>query len=32
MVGNRERARQWYSRARELGYPEAKNRLTAPEN
>jgi hypothetical protein len=24
MVGNRERARQWYSRARELGYPDAK--------
>ena len=32
MVGNRERARQWYSRARELGYTEAKNRLMAPEN
>jgi hypothetical protein len=26
MVGNRERARQWYSRARELGYPDAKKR------
>jgi TPR repeat protein len=29
MVGNKERARQWYSRAAELGHPEAKARLMA---
>jgi hypothetical protein len=27
MVGNRERAKQWYLRARELGHPEANARL-----
>jgi hypothetical protein len=27
MVGNKERARQWYARADELGHPDAKNRL-----
>jgi len=27
MVGNKERARQWYSRADTLGHPDAKNRL-----
>jgi hypothetical protein len=27
MVGNKERAKQWYSRASELGYTEAKARL-----
>jgi hypothetical protein len=27
MVGNKERARQWYSRADELGHPDAKARL-----
>jgi hypothetical protein len=27
MVGNKERAKQWYSRASELGNPDAKNRL-----
>jgi hypothetical protein len=27
MVGNKERARQWYSRADQLGHPDAKNRL-----
>jgi hypothetical protein len=32
MVGNRERARQWYARASELGQPEAKARLTALGN
>jgi hypothetical protein len=32
MVGNKERAREWYSRARELGNPEAKARLMAPGN
>jgi hypothetical protein len=32
MVGNKERARQWYSRAAELGHPEAKARLTALGN
>jgi len=29
LVGNRERARQWYLRASELGQSEAKDRLTA---
>ncbi len=29
LVGNRERARQWYLRAGELGHPEAKARLSA---
>jgi TPR repeat protein len=29
LLGNRERARQWYLRASELGSPEAKDRLTA---
>jgi hypothetical protein len=29
LLGNRERARQWYLRAGELGNPEAKERLTA---
>jgi hypothetical protein len=29
LVGNKERARQWYLRASELGNPEAKDRLTA---
>jgi hypothetical protein len=29
MVGNKERARQWYQRADELGHPEAKARITA---
>jgi len=29
MVGNKERARQWYLRAAELGVPEAKARLVA---
>ena len=32
MVGNKERARQWYSRAAELGHPEAKARLMALGN
>jgi hypothetical protein len=32
MVGNKERAREWYSRARELGNAEAKARLMAPGN
>ncbi len=27
MVGNAERARQWYLRAEQLGQPEAKERL-----
>jgi hypothetical protein len=27
MVGNKERAKQWYSRASELGNPDAKDRL-----
>jgi hypothetical protein len=27
MVGNKERARQWYQRADELGHPEAKARI-----
>jgi len=27
MVGNRERAKQWYLRAKELGHPEANARL-----
>ena len=27
MVGNKERAKQWYSRADQLGHPDAKNRL-----
>jgi len=27
MVGNKERARQWYTRADQLGHPEAKTRL-----
>jgi hypothetical protein len=29
LVGNKERARQWYLRASQLGHPEAKGRLTA---
>ena len=29
MVGNKDRARQWYQRADELGHPEAKARITA---
>jgi len=29
LSGNRERARQWYLRASDLGNPEAKDRLTA---
>jgi hypothetical protein len=29
LVGNKERARQWYMRASELGHPEAKARLAA---
>jgi hypothetical protein len=32
MVGNKERARQWYLRASELGNPEAKARLQALGN
>ena len=28
-VGNKERARQWYQRAAELGHPEAKERIGA---
>ena len=32
MIGNKERARQWYSRAAELGHPEAKSRLMALGN
>ena len=27
MVGSKERARQWYARANDLGHPEANNRL-----
>jgi hypothetical protein len=27
MVGNKERARQWYARADQLGHPDAKSRL-----
>jgi TPR repeat protein len=27
MVGNKERARRWYTRADQLGHPEAKARL-----
>jgi hypothetical protein len=29
MVGNKERARQWYARAEQLGHPDAKARLQA---
>jgi TPR repeat protein len=29
LMGNKERARQWYLRANELGHPEAKARLAA---
>jgi hypothetical protein len=29
LVGNKERAKQWYQRASELGHPEAKARLVA---
>lgn len=29
MAGNKERARQWYARADELGHPDAKSRLSA---
>jgi hypothetical protein len=29
LVGNKERAKQWYLRASQLGRPEAKDRLTA---
>jgi hypothetical protein len=32
MVGNRERAKQWYQRASELGQPDAKARLLALGN
>jgi hypothetical protein len=32
MVGNKERAKQWYMRASELGQPDAKARLTALGN
>jgi hypothetical protein len=32
MVGNKERAKQWYARASELGSPEAKVRLLALGN
>jgi len=32
MVGNKERAKQWYLRAAELGHPEAKARLSALGN
>jgi hypothetical protein len=32
MVGNKERARQWYARADQLGHPEAKARLKALGN
>ncbi|MBX9590806.1 MAG: hypothetical protein K2X43_15965 [Hyphomonadaceae bacterium] len=32
MVGNKERARQWYTRADQLGHPEAKARLKALGN
>jgi TPR repeat protein len=32
MVGNKERARQWYARADQLGQPEAKERLRALGN
>jgi hypothetical protein len=31
MVGNKERARQWYQRAGELGHSEAKGRIVALE-
>jgi TPR repeat protein len=29
MVGNKDRARQWYARAQELGHADAKDRLSA---
>jgi hypothetical protein len=32
MVGNKDRARQWYTRADQLGHPEAKARLKALGN
>lgn len=32
MVGNKERARQWYTRADQLGHPDAKTRLKALGN
>jgi hypothetical protein len=32
MVGNKERARQWYARADELGHPNAKSRLRSLGN
>jgi TPR repeat protein len=32
MVGNRERARQWYVRADQLGHPDAKSRLKSLGN
>jgi hypothetical protein len=32
MTGNKERARQWYLRAAELGHPDAKTRLMALGN
>jgi TPR repeat protein len=32
MVGNKERAKQWYTRASELGQPDAKARLLALGN
>ena len=32
MVGNKERARQWYGRADQLGHPDAKARLKMLEN
>jgi hypothetical protein len=31
-VGNRERARQWYVRADQLGHPDAKSRLKSLGN
>jgi len=31
MVGNRERARQWYARADQLGHPTARDRLKSLE-
>ena len=32
MVGNKERARQWYARADQLGHPSAKDRLKSLED
>ena len=31
MVGNKERARQWYARADQMGHPSAKDRLKSLE-